>query len=238
MAIKINNQNAIDNNERGDFVIANIGAYTKTQLSDGSIVGTKVGDFVYNTTAKKISVWTGSAWTGLEDDYSITFTSAPAPSLLDGQTFDLRETNNNAILLNEPGVFTFTFNEPGLSFDFQLVGEGANGGQPTRPSTVLTVSTLTATAGGGAQNSGGTATKTDPGSVPGTFTLTNGLTGSNGSPGISILEEIQELLDNRLLLFTLEHYFPHLKMEHQRLRLEDNQGVARLGLKVMVVLQD
>ena len=57
MAIKVSNNTVIDDNRRGIFLKVNPGSYATASLP--TAVG---GDFVYDSDAQTIKVYTGSEW--------------------------------------------------------------------------------------------------------------------------------------------------------------------------------
>ena len=62
MSIKIGGNIVIDNSGNGKFIIANVKAYTSSQLA--STPGTAAGQIAYDSNKNKLVHWNGSAWIG------------------------------------------------------------------------------------------------------------------------------------------------------------------------------
>ena len=64
MAIKVNNTEAIGDDKKSNFQMLSLDSYTKEQLNALVVVGTEVGDAVWNSSTQKLFFWNGEVWVG------------------------------------------------------------------------------------------------------------------------------------------------------------------------------
>lgn len=122
MSIKINGTDVVDNNRKGIFQSANVGAFANPARPGSAATG----DLIYSTTDSKLQVWNGSAWVAAGGGAEISATGGTKTTSADGFYFIHTFTS--------PGTFTLSTN--GALIDYFLIGGGGSGGvggPPTLP---------------------------------------------------------------------------------------------------------
>lgn len=157
MAIQINGDDVIDNNRRGELGIVNFGAYTTEQLQQREVIGTDVGDMVYNVDTKSLCFWDGSIWSGVP----FVGTAGGNVTSIDGATYHV---------FTSPG--TFISNET-LTAEVLMVGGGGGGAGSIGPS------------GAGGGGGGGGILHGPLDIVAGTYPIVIGGGGNAGPPNAS-----------------------------------------------------
>ena len=114
MAIKINGNEVVDNNRKGIFQSANVGAFSNPTRPGSAATG----DIIYSTTDSKLQVWNGSAWVAAGGGAEISATGGTKTTSADGFYFLHTFTS--------PGTFTLSTN--GAVIDYFLIGGGGGGG--------------------------------------------------------------------------------------------------------------
>jgi hypothetical protein len=114
MSIQINETDVINDNRKGIFQSANVGAFSNPTRPGSAATG----DIIYSTTDSKLQVWNGSAWVAAGGGAEISATGGTKTTTADG--FHFLHT------FTSPGTFTLSTN--GAVLDVFLIGGGGSGG--------------------------------------------------------------------------------------------------------------
>ena len=106
MAIKVNNTEAIGDDKKSNFQMLSLDSYTKEQLNALVVVGTEVGDAVWNSSTQKLSFWNGEVWVGAGGGGIVTVQWYDIDNVLKETTdYDYQGDTDITIAFQKPGFY-------------------------------------------------------------------------------------------------------------------------------------